>query len=285
MVRRNNFKRAESLRHELISRQDSIDIIINKLKSKEIFTFVRYGDGDYKMMYIDSVGNIVGGNNRFLVTERFRKELIDSYNIEDNNWLIGTSYGDLSKRSTFKNIDSMKLPILQERTHLLAVGCLMDSFIDDIQSFKLFAEEMRKTSTMLVCNYNHPNLEKAYGEIKVFVQVPKQNSYSAIETWYPKILRNLDKVDKIVFSAGQSSRVASKRLYETSKNITSIDVGSVSDMLIMNTDIVNTIPQRSHLRIYHDRIMKSLCGLLGEDVISKFVSNKVPARRKKKRRR
>jgi hypothetical protein len=271
MARRNNIKRAKPMMHTLISRQDSIDILIEKLRSKEVFTFVRYGDGDYKMMYAESIGRIVGGNNRFLVTKEFRKELIDSYNIEDKNWLIGTSIGDVSKRSTARNIKEDKLPILHQRDKLLAVGCLMDSFIEDIERFKLFADEMRKTSTMFVCNYNHKNLEKAYGEIKVFVKVPKQNSYSEIDTFYKEILKGLDKVDKIVLSAGQSSRIIAKRLYDTSKEITVVDVGSVSDMLILNTSIINKIPQRSHLNIYRGQIIKSLMSLLGEKTHSKLI--------------
>ena len=259
------------MNHKLISRQDSIDILIKKLKDKEIFTFVRYGDGDYKMMYNGSVGKVIGGNNRILVTKRFRKELIDSYNIEDKNWLIGTSIGDVSKRSTAKNINIGKLPALHQRDKLLSVGCLMDSFIEDIERFKLFAKEMCKTSTMFVCNYNHPNLEKAYGEIKVFVEVPKQNSYSEIESIYKEVLKGLGSVDKIVLSAGQSSRIIAKRLYETSKEITVIDVGSVSDMLIMNTPIINTIPQRSHLGIYRGQILKSLKAILGYKIESKLI--------------
>ncbi|KKK47970.1 hypothetical protein LCGC14_3149810, partial [marine sediment metagenome] len=154
---------------------------------------------------------------------------------------------------------------------LLSVGCLMDSFIEDIERFKLFAEEMCKTSTMFVCNYNHPNLEKAYGEIKVFVEVPKQNSYSEIESIYKEVLKGLGSVDKIVLSAGQSSRIIAKRLYETSKEITVIDVGSVSDMLIMNTPIINTIPQRSHLGIYRGQILKSLKAILGYKIESKLI--------------
>ncbi len=259
------------MNHKLISRQDSIDILIKKLKDKEIFTFVRYGDGDYKMMYNGSVGKVIGGNNRILVTKRFRKELIDSYNIEDKNWLIGTSIGDVSKRSTAKNINIGKLPALHQRDKLLSVGCLMDSFIEDIERFKLFAKEMCKTSTMFVCNYNHPNLEKAYGKIKVFVEVPKQNSYSEIESIYKEVLKGLGSVDKIVLSAGQSSRIIAKRLYETSKEITVIDVGSVSDMLIMNTPIINTIPQRSHLGIYRGQILKSLKAILGYKIESKLI--------------
>lgn len=259
------------MRHKLINRQDSIDIIINKLKKREVFTFVRYGDADYMMMYNDSVGRTIGGNNRIFVTKEFRKELIDSYNIEDNNWLIGTSFGDMSTRSTFKNIREERLPILQQREKMLSVGCLMDSFIEDIERFKLFTQAMSKTTTMFVGCYNHSNLEIAYGAIKVYIKTPKQNSYSEIERIYREVLKGLDKVDKIVLSAGQSSRIIAKRLYETSKEITVVDVGSVSDMLIMDTPIINTISQRSHLYIYQDQIIKSLSELLGYRVRSEMI--------------
>ena len=271
MVRRNYTHGAGTLNHKLISRKDSIDIIINKLKKREVFTFVRYGDADYMMMYNGSVGKTIGGNNRFLVTQRFQKELIDSYNIEDRNYLIGTSFGDMSERSTFKNIREERLPLLQQRTEMLSVGCLMDSFIEDIERFKLFTQEMCKTSTMFVGCYNHSNLEVAYGAIKVYIQTPKQNSYAEIDRIYQEVLNGLSKVDKIVLSAGQSSRIIVKRLYETCKEITIIDVGSVSDMLVMNTPIINTISQRSHLYIYQDQIIKSLSELLGYRVRSKMI--------------
>jgi len=258
------------MRHTIISRQDSIDIIINKLKKREIFTFVRYGDGDYMMMYNGSIGAVIGRGNRFLVTKEFQKELIDSYNIEDCNYLIGTSINDHSRLSTFRNIKENRLPLLQQRNKMLIVGCIMDTMMEDIEKFKEFTKEMCKTSTMFVCNYNHSNLEKAYGEIKVFVKVPRQNSYSTIDVWYREILRNLGKVDKIVMSAGQFTRIVAKRLWETSKDITVIDVGSVSDMLIINTDIINTIPQRGHLRLCEKQIIRSLSELLGYRVTSKL---------------
>ena len=273
-----------SMTHKLISRQDSIDILIDKLRKGDIFTFVRYGDGDYKMMYNGSVSKVIGRSNKFLVTKKFRKELIDSYNIEDDNFLIATVINDLSKRSTFKNINESKLPDLRQRNKMLIFSCLMDTFIEDIERFKLFAEEMCKTSTMFVCNYNHPNLEKAYGEIKVFVKTPKQNSYSDIENIYKEVLRGLDKVDKIVLSAGQSSRIIAKRLYETSKEITVIDVGSVSDMLIMNTPIINNIPQRSHLGIYRKEILKSLKAILGDSIKSELVYLKKTERKRERNR-
>jgi len=272
------------MRHKLINHVDSIDIIINKLKEKEIFTFVRFGDGDYKIMYNGSVGETIGKSNRFLVTKKFRKELIDSYNIEDNNYLIASVINDLSTRSTFRTIDESRLPNLQQRNKMLIFGCLMDTFIENIQKFKEFSNEMCKTTTMLVSGYNHPNLEKAYGEIKHYIKVPQQNSYSNIDVWYDEILKNLDKVDKVVLSAGFSSRIIAKRLWDISKKITVIDVGSVTDMLVMNTPIINTIPLRSHLTIYETKILQSLSELLGykaESSLPVFQSRKKRRRKRK----
>lgn len=272
------------MKHTLLSHKESIDILIRKLKNKEIFTFVRFGDGDYMIMYPKSIGRVVGKNNKFLITKEFRKELIDSYNIQDNNYLIATVINDLSTRSTFRNIDLNKLPTLVQRDKMLIFGCLMDTFIEDIKKFKEFTTEMCKTSTMLVGGYNHSNLDRAYGEIKHYVKVPQQNSCSEMETWFKEILKNLHKVDKIVLSAGFSSRVVAKRLWEI-KKITVIDVGSVSDMLILNTPIINTIPQRSHLRIYQTEILRSLSELLGYKANPMLKISPRSEKRRRERRR
>ena len=271
------------MKHKLINRVDSVNILIEKLNRKEIFTFVRFGDGDYMIMYPKSVGRTIGKSNKFLITKKFRKELIDSYNIQDKNYLIATVINDLSTRSTFNNIKVDKLPVLIQRDEMLIFGCLMDTFIEDIGKFKEFAKAMCKTTTMLVSGYNHPNLDKAYGKIKYHVKTPQINSCSTMDVWYKEILENLDKVDKVVLSTGFSSRVVAKRLWDLDKKITVIDVGSVGDMLIMNTPIINKIPQRSHLRIYRDKILKSLSELLGYEVKSELKIVLKSRNRKRKR--
>ena len=248
------------MKHTVLNHKKSFEIVFQRLIKREPFTFVRFGDGDYVMMYKHSLGKIVGGKNQFSVTQKLQDEIIECYNIVDDNFLIGTMLNDFRPHQMMKferRIDHSLLPDLVERENMLAMSCLFEIFLTNIQRFKAFSQELRKTTTMFVCNYNHPNIEKAYGKIKVFVQVPKQNSYSMIDTWYPEILSNLDKVDKIILSAGQSSRIVAKRLFKAGIKKIVLDVGSLSDAFIFHTDIRKRINARTFMKHVEKQIFKN----------------------------
>ena len=78
------------MNHKVKTHSDSFNIIFDKLKTGKPFSYVRFGDGDYIMMYEESLNQIIGGGNRFFVTPRLQKELIECHNIHDDNFLIGT---------------------------------------------------------------------------------------------------------------------------------------------------------------------------------------------------
>lgn len=117
---------------------------------------------------------------------------------------------------------------------------------------------MRKTNTLLVGSYNHENLSKIFGDIDIFVEVPRRNCYATIDDWYDKILENKDKVGKIVLAAGFSSRVIAKRLWGSDDIV--VDVGSLGDMFVL--DRVE-IPLRTHIKKGRERINKSVSKVLG----------------------
>ena len=66
------------------------DVILDKLKKNETFSFLRFGDADYLMMFDEYVGKIVGGNNQFVVTPKLSQELKEAHSIIDNNYCIGS---------------------------------------------------------------------------------------------------------------------------------------------------------------------------------------------------
>jgi len=250
------------MKHNVLSVKESSEIILNKIKSKEIFTYVRFGDGDFIMMYKDTIGNIVGHSNRFKVTEKLQGELVESYNTDDENYLIGSTINDFSEHSTHNNIKVDKLTHLKNKKEVLSYICLQETFLNDIGYFYDIVKEMKQTSTMFVSNYNHDVLNNFYGDIKYHVKVPKQNSYENIDSWYQEIIKNIDNVDKIILSSGQSSRVIAKRLYESGYKKTIIDVGALSDMLIIHTEIINNIPLRSHIKNNRELIKNNVDYLL-----------------------
>ena len=234
------------MNHEVISHRDSFDLLISKLLKGKPFTFTRFGDGDYIIMYPDKLNKIVGSSNQFKVTKNLQREIAECHNIQHENFLIGSILNDRSAyamKGFNTRVNQNKLPSLIEHEELLAMSCLQEMLLVDPEKFLEFPREMQKTSTMLVGSYNHDNLSKIFGDVDIFIEVPQRNCYSSIEAWYNRILENKHKVGKIVLAAGFSSRVIAKRLWQSEDII--IDVGSLGDMFVL--DKVD-IPLRTHIQ-------------------------------------
>ena len=236
------------MNHKVISHRDSFNLIVKKLREGEPFAFVRFGDGDYIMMYPGSLNKIVSGrSNRFRVTKNLQREIIECHNIQDEDFLIGSILNDGSEylmKPFNTEIKKSRLPPLDEHEWVLAMSCLQEILLTDPEKFLEFPREMRKTNTMLVGSYNHDNLSEIFGDIDIFVEVPQRNCYASIDVWYDEILENKNKVGKIVLAAGQSSRVIAKRLWGLGETV--IDVGSLGDMFVLETEL--EIILRTHIK-------------------------------------
>ena len=236
------------MKHTVLTHKASFDIVLAKLQSGLPFSFVRFGDGDHILMYKQSIGEVVGGGNRFIVTEELQREIIDCYNIQDKDFLIGTMLNDNSDRQMSKTesyIDPDKLPDeLIERDTMLAMSCLFETFRTDLKRFALFVKELQKTSTLFVGPYNSPDL--MYGKI-THVKVTPINCYSNIDLWYDEILENIGNVDKVVLSCGFCGRVVAKRLWDLGIRLPVLDVGSLSDIFIFGDRSIIDINRRGFM--------------------------------------
>lgn len=246
------------MNHIVKTHSDSFDIIFDKLKTGKPFTYVRFGDGDYIMMYEESLNKIIGGGNRFFVTPKLQQELIECHNIQDENFLIGTIVNNKEGNQmaqTASKIHHEKLPAgLIEHKELLAMSCMFEIFLRDIDRFIEFSQELRKTSTMFVGSYSHKNITKVYGET-LFVHVPHKNCYTQIDELYQTVLDNMDRVDKIILSSGQSARVVAKRLWQDGIRKIVIDTGSLSDAFIFHIlPIMKSINVRTFMRQVEEQI-------------------------------
>ena len=138
------------MNHRVISHKDSFDLIIKKLRSGNPFTFTRFGDGDYIIMYGTSTGKIIGHSNRFSVTKKLQREIIECHNIKDKDFLIGSILNDNSSyimKSYNTKVNKDKLPPLNEHEWVLAMSCLQEILLIDPEKFLEFPREMRKTNT------------------------------------------------------------------------------------------------------------------------------------------
>jgi len=240
--------------HKVKSHRDSFDLLVSKLQEGTPFTFTRFGDGDYMIMYPESKGKVLGWNNRFDITPELQQELKDCHNIHDENFLIGTMLNvteDYWVKPHVGPVHKEKLD-LEHHDELLAMFCLQEILLTDPDAFAQFPREMRRTNTMLVGGYNHEHLSRVYGKIDIFIETPQTNSYKTIDRWYPLVLDNIHKVGKVVLMTGFSSRVVAKRLW--GKGITVIDVGSLSDMLVLDTNL--KISGRNYIRANREEVSK-----------------------------
>ena len=71
-------------------------------------------------------------------------------------------------------------------------------------------------------------------------------------------LNKIKDVEVCIVATGFSSRVLTGRLFDDAGDIICLDIGSVSDMLVSNTEIFDNIKHRSTVRDYKEQIEKSL---------------------------
>jgi len=239
----------------------SIEYLIDKLNNNNKIAFLRFGDGDFQMMFKEQIGTMVGHSNQNYVTNEMHKEMLESYNFDNDNYLIGDVYGSKSERNTLTNVNNMvkihrNEPFTKKNNNLSYI-CIQEAFLTDKNNFLKFVNSINKSKTVFVGAYLEPILTKFYGNIIHHIETPATNSANYVDELEQKILSINKPFDQIIFSAGQASRLLIYRLWKK-LNVKFIDVGSVSDMIIINSPSFKNIKKRSHLITYKKLIKNNL---------------------------
>lgn len=232
-----------------INNTDTIKHIISRLKEGKRVCYVRYGDGDYIAMYPKKVGTTIGSANKSFITNDIRKGIIESYNIESEDYLI--SVIQKGKNSTVSNIDFniIKKQGLKDINPLYSAIAIQQTLLDNPDLFLEFSRLINKKKTLYVNQYSEPILNDFLGEITHHIKVPKYNACAEHKNILNIILStNKTEYDQIILSCGQLTRVIMKDLYENLPDKNIFDIGSVSDMLIVNTPSFENLHLRSHIK-------------------------------------
>jgi hypothetical protein len=266
-----------------INDYDTFDLIINRLKKYnkgDKFYYVRYGDADIYALYPEEIGTIGGRSNQFLITKELQQELYNTWNIvDDDYWVAGslnldsinTTDGGPKMHNRIKELMDKK--IIAERFNFYSHPTFESNFVYKPEKFLEFTKLLYNKKKLWVNQYWHENIETILGNIEHHVQTPSTNSYENIDDWFPEILKVIDNVEVVILASGFSSRVLAGRLWELGINKIVIDPGSVVDMFIANTWIINHINLRSTMTRYRSEILKSLEYILNQSKL--FKNNKV----------
>jgi len=244
---------------------DEIINRIKKYKTGDKLYYVRYGDGDLIIMYPESEGQTIGRANQFHVTKKLQQELAASWNIEHEDYMLAASLNLSSPFSTDhgvhmhnKVIDLMQAGILKQRYQFYSHPTFESNFIFKPEKFIEFCNVIHDKKKVWVNQFWHENVETILGNIEHHVQTPSINSYETVDEWYPDLLNVIDDVEVIILASGFSSRVLASRLWNAGINKIVLDIGSVVDMFIANTDLVNLINTRSTMSTHENEIAQSL---------------------------
>ena len=239
-----------------IDMQETLNYLHKKLDSENKVYYSRFGDGDFEIMK---------GKREMMhkYSPELAEELKESFGIDDENYIRGTMFNESTYNGTQlvqqrpENFDHI-FQVIKDNfsnheeftlySHVLFTYIVMhdqDVFLDFIQKFirpkrKLFIGSIKKSS-----------IERLVGSVDYYVMIPPKDAYYSIDKWWPKVLECVDDVDLVLPAAGMAGRVVQKRLWKLNKNIHSIELGSMVDVL----DNLNTRSWMVNKKEVIDRIL------------------------------
>lgn len=217
---------------------DTCDVIKERIENNKPVSYLRFGDGEYMIMA--GIDKIDWAKN----TPEFREELTESFLIKDEGYLIGSVAGSTNEGRMRKGLfasfeyDEGLRNIVEElrpKETLHSAVALAYKSVFHADWFVDFLEKcIRNKSVVLIANEKICNnrLVKSTFSVNHCICVPEKNAYQWLtEENYKKIEEAAKKYDVILCSAGMTSEIIAKRLWENGIKKIFLDIGSIPDAL------------------------------------------------------
>ncbi|NBC83464.1 MAG: DUF1792 domain-containing protein [Bacteroidetes bacterium] len=239
------------------SAKETFDLLARKLSTEKKLYFIRFGDGEIEIMKGISYRN-------HQANKMLSRELTESFQIDDPNYLIGLSVNMPVERKSSKGVCS-QYPQNDEMLHYLMDNDLIKhkkvfesqtcftymALFHTQQTYEFFEKHIRPRKKMFIGGTQQHIAEKLYGNIDYYVQTPLKNAYENIELWWPEVMAQIDNCEMVIVSAGVSSNVIAKRLWYENKEVQLLDIGSIIDPIDGKTS-------RTWIRLLGHRIQRLL---------------------------
>lgn len=232
-----------------LSYLDSIKKLNEVFEEQGRLVFSRFGDADLIMMTKES--GEVGRANKNKCNPTTKKMMRDSLDIDGDSVVVGIPCNIEGVKHIGNNVpSSMRNMELIKQNDTIAASSLEHAFFKYNDEFISFFSKLKDTSYVFVGTYHNQYLDRFYGNNIGWVKTPKFDSINHTETVIEDLRNLLDKktTDSVILSCGQAARVICKELHNEYSTINFIDVGSQSDMFIINQPEFKDIPKRSHIQ-------------------------------------
>lgn len=229
---------------------------INQFLENGRLVFSRFGDACFIMMIPESDGTVVGRSNRQEINSDVRKLIYDSFDLNGSDVLIGLPINIPGEEDRIGVNVPLENIVLKERFSInhdndyIAWTALEYAYFNYKNEILKFFNLIRNKKTIWVGQYYENILNYYYGDIVAHVETSGTNSLNSVNKIVEDILNVSNGLvfDQIIFSAGQAARVAIYQLYNVFLDKNLIDVGSLTDRLIVDTESFKHIVQRNDIK-------------------------------------
>lgn len=196
--------------------KNEIEILFNRLKTRQPFSFSKFADGEWLMMK-----GIPVNNNEFNYTyndEFYKQKLIESFKFKDSGYYVGVSCPCCTGVEHKNMIDFSEQDIEQLTYANIFVNHNYEFFKQN------FIEEFDNWDIHLVANKN-AKIENLPIRIEKFYPVENtawKHNYGLIEEIKKENLTN----KLFLFACGPFGNMLAHQLWENNKNNTYLDIGS-----------------------------------------------------------
>ena len=205
------------------------------------FAYTRFGDGELQMME-----DFKGHQFTQWVTPKFKKELIESFKIDHDDYLIGNianmaieEKAEEGMFMTFPNNNEL-VKITQkyykDKTFYSPIA-FHYAYIFEEKLFNLVIDLLKKHRVAFVGGEHLKSIKRKLG-ITDFVVTPSEQAYDTIDKWYPNVEVVAERNDIILFALSMTANIVQKRLWKSNFNIGTIDFGSLANALV-NKNLAN----------------------------------------------
>jgi hypothetical protein len=232
-IKANNGNQRDLLKSK--STTETFHTLFNLLDTHKKVYYSRFGDGDLFIMMGRNQAN-----HDF--SEELAAELRTSLLIEHPQFLKGLPVNFPKEKGMTKGLfewfyfnDELAKFVIQKIPISFPVVFESSWFPNYYSVFKpaemsLFLDRfVRPKKKMFIGSVPLEDIQKLYGKIDCYIQLPRRNAYTTIETWWPEVLKNIDSVEVVLPAAGMATRVITKRLWEMNKEVHCLDFGSIVD--------------------------------------------------------
>ena len=213
----------------------TLEEIIIRLGTR--FAYTRFGDGELLMME-----DFKGQQYTQYASPELKKEIIESFKIDDKNFLIGNIANMPIERKAEKGL-FMPFPNNDDLFRITNKYYKDKTFYNPIAFHYIYVFEEMFYNYILECmskykvafvGGGHLTPIKQRLGISDFVVTPSEQCYSTIEEWYPKVEKVAKRNDIVLLALASVSNVVQKRLWKSGIKVGTIDFGSVANAMVNN---------------------------------------------------